>query len=40
MSMVTWWQLVMNGRLRRLRRIFGSYIVELILKERKVEKIE
>jgi hypothetical protein len=38
--MVTWWQLVMNGRLGRLRRIFGSYIVELILKERRAGKIE
>jgi hypothetical protein len=38
--MVTWWQLVMNGRLERLGRIFGSYIVELILKERRTGKIE
>jgi hypothetical protein len=38
--MVTWWQLVINGQLRRLRRIFGSYVVELILKERRAGKIE
>jgi hypothetical protein len=38
--MVTWWQLVANGRLERLRRIFGLHVVGLILKERKAGKIE
>jgi hypothetical protein len=38
--MVTWWQLVANGRLERLRRIFGLHIVELILRERKVGGVE
>jgi hypothetical protein len=30
----------MNGRLAKLRRIFGSHIVELILKERRAGNIE
>jgi hypothetical protein len=42
--MVSWWQLVQNGRLKKLKRIFGAHIVGLILKERKsmgrVDKVE
>lgn len=37
MSMVSWRQLVLNGRLAKLRQIFGSHIVELILKERRAK---
>jgi hypothetical protein len=39
MSMVFWWQLVWNGRLKKLRRIFGTHIVELILEERKTMRV-
>jgi hypothetical protein len=40
MSMVSWWQLVKNGCIERLRRIFGSHIVELVLRERSAGKLE